>query len=189
MKDLIKLTLKVPLVHKNLIVIFFLLSFSQINVQTNCDAKTYEIINAVFDSGETEIYETTLFEKGWARYFEDYKEIFDRVGIPTSISNDKLKEILGKEKLRYINSSIYGLKPCRLSTKHLNGNINLSSNFDRKNSISRGVFRISKPIIVEDNIAILKTESINESPIYILQKKDGKWEIIYTFYDWYILED
>lgn len=188
MKDLIKPMLKAPLVLKFMVFLFLIFSL-KMRAQKNCDGRTYEIINTIFNTGETEIYDTTLFHKGWASYFESYQEIFSRVGIPTSISNNHLKEILGEDELRKINSAIYSLQPCRLSSKYLNDNIFLSKKFDSKKAISKGVFRISRPIFVGKDIAILKKESLYESPIFILQKRNDVWEIIYTFYDWYVLDE
>lgn len=189
MKDSIKPVLKALPAHKIFITFILLLFFFPTDAQNNCDKKTYDIINAIFDSGEARIYQTSLFGKGWANYFEDYDEIFKKVGIPTYISNDELKEIIGEKELRKIRNSIYDLRPCKFSSEHLNDNITLSAEFDNKRALSQGVFRVSMPIIIEENIAVLKKESSSESAIFILQKRNNHWKIIYTFYDWYILED
>lgn len=180
-----------PVCKISLFVIVFLFSYCKTIAQNNCNEKTYEVLNDIFGSGlgEARIYETTLFGKGWANYFEDYEKIFGRVGIPTSITDAEFKEILDEEAMRKINSAILAIRPCKLSSKSLNDKINLSEKFDSPKAIAKGTFRVSQPIFVGNDIAILKKESIYEAPIFILQKANNRWEIIYTFYDWVILED
>jgi len=175
--------------YKIAVTIILLLFFFRTEAQTKCNNNGYEIINAIFNSGEAKLYETTLFNKGWAHYFEGYDEIFKNVGIPTLVTDDELKTILGDKELRKIHSRIYGLRPCLLSSEDLNDNITLSADFDSAEAISQGVFRISMPVIIDGDIAVLKKESSSESAIFILQKRDEKWKIIYTFYDWYVLEE
>lgn len=182
---------KVVPVHKVLVFFILLLSCCRTIAQDDCDERTYEVVKDIFGSGagEARIYETTLFGKGWATYFENYCEIFDRVGIPTTISDAELKKILGKEEMRDIYSSILDLRPCKLFSEHLNENINLAEKFDTPKALSQGVFRISQPIFVDEKLAVLKKEGISESAIFILEKRNDRWEIIYTFYDWYVLEE
>src|SRR5690606_41750097 len=115
--------------YKIAVTIILLLFFFRTEAQTKCNNNGYEIINAIFNSGEAKLYETTLFNKGWAHYFEGYDEIFKNVGIPTLVSDDELQTILGDIELRIIHSRIYGLRPCLLSYEDINEYFTISDVF------------------------------------------------------------
>lgn len=185
---------KLSLIHNRLFYLFFGFFSLSSGAQTHLTNEEYKIINEIFETeinnisdNTIYIYEKTIFDKGWSHYFEDIKEIFKNVGVPTKISDQALKMKLDQQILSSLHSAILKLKPYQLSQKKVNNSIKLTSDFDTAKSLSRGVFRISKPIIIENKFAVLKKVSINESPIFILEKIGGEWEIIYTFYDWYVM--
>lgn len=185
MRDTISPILKVVPALKLSFLVFFLIT-STSSAQNEISAEEYEVINTLFD-GKTNIYKVTLFDKGWAHYFEDLEKIINRVGIPTTISDEALKEKLDKNTLRQIHSAILRLKPYKLEKGKLNESIELKKTFDNDKAIENEVFRISKPILVDNKIAVVKKVSELESPVFILQKHETQWRIVYTFYDWYIL--
>jgi hypothetical protein len=155
-------------------------------------AEEYEVINAVFSEDSNNfiyVYNKVYFDKGWANYFQsgNFESITSNVGIPVTISDIELREILTDEVLYSIHSSIYSSKPVKLRKDKLNKSINLTNSFDAPRDLKKGVQRISKPIIIGD-IAVFRKIGYSEAPIYFLKKENENWKIVYTFYDWLILE-
>lgn len=152
----------------------------------------YEVINTVFPEDlekSNYIYHRVYYDKGWASFFEpeNFKNITSRVGIPVKITDEELRDILSDEVLKSINNCIMTLKPLKLNQDKLNKSISISNSFDEPGDLKKGVQRISKPIIIGD-IAVFRKIGFSEAPIYILKKENEIWNIIYTFYDWLILE-
>ncbi len=155
-------------------------------------AEEYEVINAVFSNdlkNPVYIYNKVYYDKGWADFFEpgNFKRITSNVGIPVTISDTELRDILSNEVLYSIHSSIFSTKPVKLSKNKLSKSIVLTDSFDAPRDLKKGVQRISNPIIIGD-IAVFRKIGYSEAPIYILKKENDSWKIIYTFYDWLILE-
>jgi hypothetical protein len=80
----------------------------------------YEVINAVFSEdlkNPIYIYNKAYYDKGWANYFQsgNFESITSNVGIPVTISDIELREILTDEVLYSIHNSIYSSKPVKLS--------------------------------------------------------------------------
>lgn len=155
-------------------------------------AEEYEVINAVFSDDPNNtiyIYNKFYYDKGWAHYFKpgNFESISSNVGIPVTISDSELREILTDEILYSLYSNIYSSKPVKLSKDKLNKSIKLTDSFDAPRDLKQGVQRISKPIIIGD-IAVFRKIGYSEAPIYFLKKDNASWKIIYTFYDWLILE-
>jgi len=63
--------------------------------------------------------------------------------------------------------------PCKIKKSKLKDNIKLCDSFDTSEDLAKGVMHISEPIVFDD-IGILRTERLNEAPIYILQKINDK---------------
>ena len=152
----------------------------------------YNVINSVLTNAierNVYIYGTTDFDKDIAIFFEDetLTQITRRVGIPVTISDDELKNILNKKIRKVIISKIYSSKPLELNSRKLGKNINLTDSYDKPKNLSNNVKRIMEPIIIDD-IAIFRIIGLLESSVHILKKEDGKWLIKYTFNDWLILE-
>lgn len=151
----------------------------------------YQLINEYFehsnDNRKVNIYFRTYFDKAWVRYFQDINVLFSDVGIPTIISDKQLDSTLTEDRLGKISNSILISLPLELKQRKLSNKINLVDSFDSPTDLKEGVMRISKPIILGD-IAVFRAISIDEAPIHIMSSKSGKWEIIYTSYDWLILE-
>lgn len=167
-----------------IIVLLFCLTPS--SAQGELSPEEYEVINTLFNN-EAFIHEVTYFDKGWAHYFENMENIQNRVGIPTEISDEQLKQKFDEKILNKIHSVILELRPYKLEKRKLNNSIHLYPEFDSGKALKKGVFRISKPIVVDGKVAVVKKVSASESPIFLLEKKGAEWQIIYTFYDWYIL--
>lgn len=163
--------------------------FFSTKAQAQMTDEEYAVINAIYY--HRNLYHTTLFNKGWAHYFEDIDNIVvdGYTGFPTWVTDKELRKKLDDEILNDIYSEIKDLKPVRLSQKKLEPDIHLMRHFDTKKALKKGVIRISKPIIIDGRIAVIKQEGIHISNIYIIEKKEGKWKIIYTFYDWLIIID
>ena len=152
----------------------------------------YEIINMfIEDSRDNKllIYHRTYFDKGWAEYFlqSNRELIYSSVGLPVRISDEELDAILTKSVLSTVRNEIYNLKPLAIDKAKLKKGVRLVKTFDRPSDLRDGVLRIAKPIIVND-IAIYHRIGYNEAPIHILRKHENGWEVVYTFYDWLILE-
>lgn len=165
---------------------------STAQITKEISAEEYEVINAVFSEDPKNsiyIYNKVYYDKDWAHYFEPdkFENITSNVGIPVTISDIELRDILSNEVLYAIHSSIYSSKPAKLSKNKLNKSINLTNSFDAPRDLKKGVQRITKPIIIGD-IAVFRKIGYSEAPIYFLKKENENWEIIYTFYDWLILE-
>lgn len=177
--------------------IFFLIFLGGSDLSTAQNAEIispeeYEIINTVFSDNPNKpvyIYNKVFYDKGWANYFdpENFKNLTSKVGTPVTISDTELRDILTDEVLNSINNSIYSSKPVKLKKEKLNKSIGLTNSFDEPGDLKKGVQRISKPIIIGD-IAVFRKIGFNEAPIYILKKENETWNIIYTFYEWLILE-
>ncbi len=155
-------------------------------------AEEYEVINSVFSenpNNTTYIYEKVYYDKAWANYFDpdNFESITSNVGIPTTITDNELRDILNDKILFSINSRINSLKPIKINRGKLNKYVRLSRSFDEPGDLIKGVQRISQPIIIGD-IAVFRKIGFLEAPIYILKKENKSWKIIYTFYDWLILE-
>lgn len=167
-----------------------LAGFSQKESFEYLSTQDYELINDIFGEsikGKKYIYERTYFDKSWKRYFENTDLIYANVGLPTLVSDSTLKTILTKEVLDEFRNGIIISIPLKLKKSRLKGNIVLTDSYDTKQAIENRVRRISNPIIYGD-IGVIRMLTINEAPIFIVQRKNDKWEIIYTFNDWLILE-
>jgi len=192
MKDMMNQVLSVSHVISVIIVLCMgLNSFSQYEENDIISDQEYEIINlfnAPDKGNKIFVYRRTYFDKGWKQYFVKSKmdRIYARVGIPTVVSNDALDSILTEELLEEIRFRITMSKPLELNKNKLNKGVKLVASFDKKSDLQKGVGRISEPIIIND-IAVYRDLSYMEAPIFILQRKEGKWEIIYTFNDWLIM--
>lgn len=153
----------------------------------------YKIINAIFTFHSKEkilVYKDTYFDKGWVLYFnpQNFPLITERVGIPTIISDAELKELLTDNVLSEIRNNIYAMKPISLDKKNLMKSIKLVNFCNGSLGVKKDVVRISKPIII-NNIAVFRRIGANEAPIFILRKYNDTWKIVYTFYDWLILNE
>ncbi len=196
MKDLIEREPKVP--HAiNLLLFIIIISlgktnYAQSSARDSVSPLEYEVVNSLFSDGVTDsvfIYNKTYYDKGWADYFnpQNFSRITSRVGIPTKISDSALRQILTDRILIKIKNNIYSSKPVAFKRKYLGNNIILENSFDEIKDLKKGIQRISQPIII-DNIAIFRKIGFSESPIFVLKKENDKWQIIYTFYDWLIIE-
>lgn len=194
MKDTIGLEQKAIHVLKCFF-LFIFLGGAFISQAQNSDRITdeeYAIINTVFLDNPNDtifIYNKIFSDKGWANYFDpkNFESLTSKVGIPTTISDTELRDILTDDVLFSIYESIYSSKPLNLSNEKLNKPIFLTTSFDKPLDLKKGVQRISKPILIGD-IAVFRKIGFSEAPIHILKKKNNEWKIIYTFYDWLILE-
>jgi hypothetical protein len=149
----------------------------------------YNVINSVLTNVNAYIYGITDFDKDIAIFFEDESlaQITRKVGIPVTISDNELRNILNKKIRKKIISKIYLSKPLELNSRKLNKNINLTDSYDKPKNLSNNVKRIIEPIIIDD-VAIFRMIGYLESSVHILKKEEGKWLIKYTFNDWLILE-
>ncbi len=151
----------------------------------------YEVLNDFFDRFNTDVkiqvYHKTYFDKGWAIFFSDpdLRLIKSEVGIPMKVSHEALDSILTKDRLAEIRGRITISIPLRLKQSKVIKNIELVESFDDERNLD--VLRVTEPIIVDD-IAIFRTISLSEAPIYLMRKENGKWDVIYTFNEWLILE-
>lgn len=182
--------------HKLMIIvilIFWLNSYSQ-NVNADeglsISSEEYEVLNAYYkdENSILKIYHKTQFDKGWSIYFyenDNINFITKNRGLGSYITNEELARLFSQEKCTYISSKIMSLKPIKLNQKKITG-ANLVKSFDNPNDDN--VIRISKPIIIDDLAVFRATESLC-SNINVLQRKNNRWEHIYTINEWLILID
>lgn len=195
MKDIIRPEQRVIPVLKYLFLLLVFLQGAYSSLAQKAEKisfEEYEVINAVLSENPNKtiyIYDRLIYDKGWADYFdpENFENLTSKVGIPVKITDSELRYILTDEVLKSINNSIMTLKPLKLHQDNLNKSISISNTFDEPGDLKKGVQRISKPIIIGD-IAVFRKIGFSEAPIYILKKENEIWNIIYTFYDWLILE-
>lgn len=185
--------------QKGLYVIRLIITFiSTINIygQNNTDdflsIEDYDLINSVITDDidhKVVIYEKTFFDKDLIIFFDenDLNLITKKVGIPVTISDDELRNILTDEVRNQIISKIVLSKPLKLDAKKLNEIVVLSKRYDTSIKLANNVYRITKPIIIDD-IAIFRRVKKNESSVHILKREDNKWVIKYTFNSWQILQ-
>lgn len=193
MKDLIKLAQKVSCVISLILALFNLSNcYTQrfdIHFISN---EQYEVINSVVTDdidSYVYLYNITDFDKDLIPYFEDVtlKLITAKVGIPVTISDQDLRNILSDKIRKEIVTKIYLYKPLELNSKKLNKNILLTNSYDKPKDLLNNVKRITEPIIIGD-FAVIRLIGFLESSVHILEKEKGKWLIKYTFNDWLILE-
>lgn len=178
----------------NLVITFFCVTncYTQKYDNDFISNEEYDVINSVFtnnNSYKANFYDTTDFDKDLIIYFEDedLSLITRKVGIPVTISDKELKDILTSEIRSKIISKIYLSKPLKLNFRKLNRVIFPKKSYDTPQDLSNNVYRIMEPIIIDD-VAIFRKIGRNESSVYILKKENKKWNIKYTFNDWQILE-
>src|SRR5690606_16173066 len=136
-----------------------------------------------------EVYHRTYFDKGWAKYFMDIDSVLiEGTGIGTSVNDEELKRILSNDIISDIRNEIINAIPIGINSRKLSDNIKLVKSFDSKQALKDKVVRITNPIIINNEIAVFRAIRLFEGPIFILQKKDNKWEVIYAINEWLIFE-
>lgn len=156
----------------------------------------YDVINSMFSKSSSkikiksrssrELFFLTDHNKLWSLFFtKKYKHLLDeKKGIGGHMSYDELMKLLSSDVRKSFYSKLMGLRSYELETRKIN-NIKLSKSLKYKNS-RKHVFRISKPIIV-NNIAVIRNDSSeNECTIYFFIKNE-EWEMIYSVDEWLIL--
>jgi len=154
----------------------------------------YEVINSVFSRESepiskkqiTKLYFRTDFDKGWLIYFNTKNRhlMYDKRAILGLMSDEEIETLLTDKVIRVFSKSIIDLVPYELESSKLNYP-HLTKSFDGAKDLRKKVFRISKPIIVDD-LAIMRYITLTSSTVFILQKIK-KWEIVYSFDEWYIM--
>lgn len=153
----------------------------------------YEVINSIFGSKQngkvTHLYCWTLMDYNYSHYFNksNLDAIYDRVGLGTTISDEKLEEMLTEEVLSNIRRQIGLHHPIKLDKSKLSKQIKLHKAFKKPSDFAK-IKSIGRPIIVGD-LAVMKYESLDISSISILQKKGNQWKVIYRFEEWLSLQD
>ncbi|WP_350285663.1 hypothetical protein [uncultured Croceitalea sp.] len=166
-------------------------SLAQKENNSKISRQEYKVLNDFFSNlnqgSKTRIYCKTFFDKGWVRYFNEsgMTLIESEIGTPTTISFESLDSMLTKKRLSKIASQISISRPIKINQKKLNESIELVDKYDEEGYLN--VRRISRPIILDD-LAIFRMLSFDEAPIFIMKKEKDNWEVVYTFYDWLILE-
>ena len=163
-----------------LLIVFIFMSCGTTKSQVNSThKKEYDIINAHFNKGDDLIlYHKSVENASWIKLI-NIDSITDRVGIPTFIEDEELRKLLTEKVLSEVRTTIHNSTPLMFSKTEL-PNLKLSATNDSKN------IKISKPVIV-GNLAFLRRIDDLEIPIYIYKYDQGKWHIIYTFYEKLIL--
>jgi hypothetical protein len=148
-------------------------SCKSLNTSTLDNSEAYDVINDLFGNRQIVLYHKTIEEPKWDQLIH-FDTIFSRVGLPTTISDADLKNVVTEGDLKEIRLLIQ--EP---ETSIINGDLLDGIELSKRKKVN--VFQISTPIVYGD-VAILRKISENEVPIYILKKKNGKWDFLYTFY-------
>ena len=174
-----------------IIILCSAIGFSQKESFEYLSTEDYQLINDIFGQSakgnKKYVYHRTYFDKSWKRYFENTNLIYDNVGLPAKVSDSSLKSMLTAEAIDKFHNEIVNSVPLKLKKSKLREDIVLTKEYDTKQALANRVRRISKPIISGD-LGIIRMLTYNEAPIFIVQKKNNKWHVIYTFYDWSILD-
>mgnify|MGYP000285976916 CR=1 FL=1 len=121
------------------------------------------------------MYNTTDFNKDLIVYFEnEHLDLITRkIGIPVTISNEELKNMLTREIRSEMISKIYLSIPLKLNFRKLSRVILPKKSYDTPQNLSTNVYRIMEPIIIND-IAIFRKMKRIESSVHTLKKMGYK---------------
>ncbi|CAM1360113.1 hypothetical protein TOREUM_20242 [Tenacibaculum litoreum] len=186
MKDSIKVVQKVlSVINFTLIILIFSScgSTNRSRISQELYKEEYKIINTFFTKGIKDniyLHKKFFIDTKIARYFnsKNIDSIIESRGIPSYISEDTLKVLLNKKVREEFHTLILSSKKIKIDKNRI-----LSENLKLTN---KKEYLISLPLIIDD-LAIFCKQSKFETPVFIMQKKKGKWKIIYTFYDKLIL--
>lgn len=186
MKDLIEKMLEVKGVIKLLIILTTLYTFSvsgQTSELNNLNDLDYKIINDLYSlDSKNKLFYTTIFDRSWFLFFtDDNMNFFNKFrGLGSVIEFSELENLLTVENRSRIIRKIKDSKPIEWNRSKLN-NVKLVKGL--KDKIFQETIFLSKPVVINNNLAIVRKISYNFSVIHFLQKKNDKWEVIYNVWD------